>query len=127
MMVTVKELLVEVDHDMIEEEGFEPRIESSVRSVGCSATAVVEKRRADAPPLVVGKSHGSSQIRVSNKEQAAGATAYPVVQSGSDAEDLEVTRQQVLEAVERAVVLALRELVEPIDRDLALGADAEML
>jgi len=129
MSVQVKELLVEVDHKMVEEDGAEPRIEASVRGVGCSAATVIEKRREGGPSLVVGRSNGVSQIRSSRKQDNASvSTKYPVVQAkGDDAQDLWVSREEVLQAVERAVVLSLRELTEPIDRDLAVGSDAKML
>lgn len=120
LSVSFEDLIVDIDHEMIEEEDQAPRIESSVRDLGCSATAVVEKRRDDAPALVVGTGRGIGKVRVHAPDpEAAPSPTYDVTRASRDDELLTVSREDVLLAVEKAALAALREIVKPVDRELS--------
>jgi len=124
MVVQVQGLSINVENKLIEEKDQAPRIESSVKSLTCSVDASVKKRRAQGPSLSIGDSEGVGNLRVKDSSETAAVT-YQVKHDSADEQPLEISRQDVLDAVEKAVVDALRELVKPIDRDLAPSESAQ--
>lgn len=126
MIVEIHELAVNLDQEMIEEEGEEPLIQSFVKSVECVASAKVERRRADGPPLVIGRGKGKGHTRVRNDPERLDAhTSYSVKRPSESGEDLRVTQEEMLATVEEAVVDALREVMKAVDRDFALANGAQ--
>jgi len=119
MLVTVEDLVVNTQNRMVEEKGAEPRIDSSVQSLDCTASTSVEKRRGEGPPLVVGASPGTGHSRVkSGSEGAETSTTYRLKRDSAEGPDLYVSKEDILASVEKAVVSGLREVVEAVDRDL---------
>lgn len=122
MVVEIQDLLVNLDQKMIEQEGSEPWIESSVKSLDCTVAASVQKRRADAPPLVVGRRQGTGHVRIKGDPESSGAqVTYRVRRESDDLQRLYVSKQDVLAVVEKAVVDALRDVVKSVDRDFELN------
>lgn len=120
MTVRVEKIGINTEHERMEEEGEAPWVESSVKSLDSMATASLEKRRKGAPSLVVGRGMGKSHVRAkSDDEFADGKPTYHVKREADDHEELWVTNEDVQDAVGKAVINALREIVEPADRDLA--------
>lgn len=125
MHVRIVKLTVNTAHERIEEEDEDPRYESSITSLDATATASVEKRRKGAPSLVVGSGEGHGHVRArSSDESTAAHPAYVVKRESDEHEELRVTQDDVIDAVDKAVIDALREIVEPIDRDLAVTGES---
>ncbi len=128
MMVRIESLAVTTDSKLIEEQGQEPRIESSVKSLDCLATASVRKRRGDGPLLVVGEGEGKGSVwvRANNATQVSEPEEpISVKKTSKDAQQLHVTQGDVMEVVEEAVVDALRGVLKRVDRDLSLNDPAQ--
>jgi hypothetical protein len=121
MNVSLSDLVLESKNRLIEEEGAEPRIETTISSLSCMATVSIEKRREGAPPLVVAHSQGSGAIAVKTRsDEDSTRTMYPAERLVKDGPVPEVSRKDVLAAIEEAVTDALRGTVRAVDRDLAL-------
>lgn len=115
LRVEIESLTVHTEQELVEQEGQEPWMRTFVDHVSCTASAAVEKRRPDGPPLVVGRARGVGRTGVDDEPH--GPTAFAVVHE-SEAE-LTVSKHALLETIEEAVIVALREVVEPVDRELA--------
>ncbi len=124
MTVHLDRLSLDFDHEMIEEEGAEPRIEASVDTVGCAVSASIEHRRENAPSLIVAEATGSSELSAETDEDAL-AAGQGYVPRFEDA-TLKVLEKDILQAVQTAVDRALKNMRTPIDREFAPppGADA---
>lgn len=127
MVVQVRDLALAIDHETIEEEGHAPRFEAALEGVACSVTAGVQRRRKGAPPLVIGIGNGAGQVRIAKGESSfGGQTAYAVRHEAEGQQSLQVQRQDILDALEKGVVDAFRELMPPIDREFAPVPDDEL-
>lgn len=128
MVVRIEDLVVRTEEETVEEEGSDPRVESFVSGVECSASASLEKRRESAPPLLVAEDHGESRVgvRAGRETEAEEARdSFPLSGDQSGEEPLRVPREKVARAVEKAVVTALRGLMAPVDRDLRAEGEGE--
>ena len=126
MTLRIQDLAVNIDHDLIEEEGQEPWIESSVKSMDCTVTATIERRRKGAPSLVVGHTKDTGRVRVNyDPEDFVGQTTYVVTWESDDPQELLIIKQDVLDAVEEALVDSLRDLVKAVDREFSLPEDSD--
>lgn len=123
MRVELMDLEVLLDHDLIEEEDEDPYIETSVKEVVCVAVATIERRRPGGPALVVGRSRADAEVRASDIEGPM--AVFALRRKAEDGSTLYVTRQDVVDAVERAVERALVRLQKPIDREFAPVEDGE--
>jgi hypothetical protein len=112
----------ESDSDTESEEVVrEPVTRVVLRSVTCSASASLKKRRKDAPSLVVGHSRAEGVVRVPVEIDMAEET-YTV--RSEDGQSVAVRRADILAAVDRAVVASLRDMVRAVDREFAFeGTD----
>jgi len=90
-----------------------------LRTVTCSASAWLKKRRKEAPSLVVGHSNAEGVVRVPIEIDIE-AESYTV--RSDDGQAVAVRREDVLEAVDRAVVGALRDMVRAVDREFAFDS-----
>lgn len=117
-------LMVEAeDGAPIQVEQPEPVVRVFLKSVTCSATASIEKRRKHAPPLVVGQSQGKGEVRVTARAEDDTSEMYTVRAKSGHA--VSVRRQDVLDAAERAVVDALRDMVRAVDREFEVERAAQ--
>jgi hypothetical protein len=122
MRVELGDLQLAVDEQTIEEEGQAPRTVARIEGVTCLVRARVEKRRSDAPALVVGSGEAQGRVRhAAGAEELAGAPAHAVRAEAAGHEGLRVQEQDLLDAFEKGTVDALRALVKAVDRDLAAG------
>ena len=122
MHVSVDSLELEAEHELIEKEGEESRIESSVTRMDCVARASVEKRRDNAPPLRVGSGEGHGRVHVVEPlEEDPQQSYYRVKRTLDKHEAMKVQHDDVMAAVEETVVEALRQIIKPVDRDFELA------
>ena len=123
MTVNLDQLSLVFDHEMIEEEGEEPRVEASVDTVVCSVSASIENRREDAPSLIVATAKSSSDIAAeTDAEDLAAGQGYTPKFEGAD---LKVLEKDIVKAVQTAVDRALKSMRTPIDREFAPEPTAE--
>ena len=125
MTVELDALSVVFDHEMIEKEEEEPRIETSVDEIHCSVSASVERRREDAPSLVVARS--SAAGRVSAERSSEVIEAEPGYTPVLDGAAPKVLRKDIVRAVHAAMHKALAAMRTPIDREFAPAPEAESL
>ena len=118
LIVDVRRLDVLLKQKMIEEPDEEPEVKTWVNRLACTVVASIDRNLEGRPPLPVGRSMTTVELRPSNSSEAlARSTSYAV--STHSEQQLEVTDADVLEAVRRAVTRALRQLEAAIDRDLS--------
>ncbi|HVS18817.1 MAG TPA: hypothetical protein VMT18_09485 [Planctomycetota bacterium] len=130
LAVRVTELTVATDHRRVEKKDEPPRVESKVKTLDCVATAVVQRRRESGPALVVANAEGKGHVYAvsqSRIEELAveGQPTFEVFKTDPSHQDLRVCRSDVLQAVDRAVVDALRGVIKGIDRELGLDRPAD--
>jgi len=122
MKVDVTDLEIEFKNKMIEEEGQEPRIESSVGRIRARVSTSVEKRRDDGPPLTVASGEGSAAFGAETRQEVIdAATAYQPKFEGAT---LQVLEGDILQAVQAAAERAMRSMLRAIDREFAPLAEA---
>ena len=122
MTVDVRELDIQLDHEMIEN-GDDASIETRVDWVVCKVAASIERRRADRPSLIVGRSTATAGVRAESRPEVL-ATEAGYSKSGSPDKPLKVTEQDILDGVERSFTKALRALAVAIDREFSAGTAA---
>ncbi len=126
LIVQIESLAVNTDNKLIEEQGQEPRIESSVKSLDCVAKASVRKRRSEGPMLLVGDSDGTGRVWIRRDPATWNPEgAFEVKPTAESRQPLHVTQSEVVEVVDEAVVDALRGVLKRVDRDLSLGDSAQ--
>lgn len=117
MTVDVTDLMIEFDNKMIEAEGQEPRIESSVGKIRASVSTAVLKRRANGPPLTVASGEATAMARPETQPEAIEAeTGY---EPKFDSATLKVLERDILKAVQAAADRAMRSMLPAIDREFA--------
>ena len=122
MTVTVSSLDVILEHDMIEEEGQEPLIVTSVDDLIVTVSASLEKRRENAPSLVIATSSESRQINAENDaEDLEAEMGYAPTAD----ESLKVLHRDVVRAADGAIDKALKAMRTPIDREFKPEPAAE--
>lgn len=129
LTVRVTGLEIESDHDRVEKKNEPPRIESKVKGLDSSATAVVQRRRDAGPALVVASAEADGYVHAVSQEKVeeralAGEAVFGVVKQDASHQDLRVCESDVLQAVDEAVVGALRGVIKGVDRELELEAPA---
>ena len=103
-------------------------VETHVDKLFCAATAMFEERRPHAPTLLVGRSEGQATVLVKRAQVAGPESATFVVVGATNAgKPLTVREEDLSNAVERAVINALRKLEEPIDRRFATLPERESI
>jgi hypothetical protein len=130
LTVRVTELSVATDHRLVEKKDQPSRIESKVKSIHSAATAVVARRRDGGPNLVVANGEGKGHVNAVSQErvgelEAEGQPVFGVVEEDPEHEDLRVAESDVLQAVDEAVVDALRGVIKGVDRELGMDAPAK--
>lgn len=130
LTVRVTELEIDAAHKRIEKKGEPPRIESRVAAIDSVATALVQRRRDGGPDLLVANAEGQGHVNaVSQKRvgelEAEGQPAFAVVEEDPEHEDLRVAESDVLQAVDEAVIDALRGVIKGVDRELGLESPAK--
>jgi hypothetical protein len=119
MTVEVRALGYDIDHRTVKPAEGDPVIESFVREVRCSVATTIEKRRQGAPALTVGRVEqtGSADCERNPPPQAA---RYALEREVGTEPALEVTADDLVRAIDRALNRAMSALVGPVDRELAL-------
>lgn len=119
LTVHVQDVGASLEGETVRTAGEERRPLKELTSVSCSAVATLVKRRGDGPPLIVGKSigHGSA------KAQEASATLtsmqeFELTSIDPFAIPPRLSAESLRKSIREAVRGALRQLVEPIDREL---------
>jgi hypothetical protein len=112
-----------LDHKLIEEEGQEPRIETHLDGAKAISAAVFERRRDNAPALLVGSMQAEGKSKADDEEPGDYLLSHET-QSG---EDILLARRLFSESIEESAEKALSLLQKPIDRefDLPEGKRAE--
>lgn len=119
LTVQLRSMDVKVDTKEIEKKDEPTRTEHSVGSVDCVAAATLRKRREGRPALLVGESTGKGHVFVRSQSTSEDeAVIYPV--NSQSKNQLYVTESDLLDAVDEAVVDALRGLIKSVDRELSL-------
>ena len=124
MTVDVTDLEIEFKNKMIEEEGQEARIESSVGKVRANVSTSVQKRREGGPPLTVASGQGSSVTTAETKPEVIDVEAgyEPVFDSAT----LKVLERDIVKTVQAAAERAMKSMLKAIDREFApAAAEAE--
>jgi hypothetical protein len=122
MTVTIDSLEVVLEHDMIEEEDQEPRIETTVDDLVCQVSAKLERRRENAPSLLIAAATESRQINAEkNSDDLAAEPGYAPSADSS----LKVLHRDVVRAADSAVDKALKAMRTPIDREFKPEAAPE--
>ena len=116
MKLSIDQLIVSSNDKIIEEEGQETRIESSLRNVRCNGAASIELRRGSAPPLVVSQSLGEGQSRPSRDTDTS--ASFQVANRADNLPALFVAKESVLAASRKSIISALRGTIEAVDREL---------
>jgi len=130
LTVRVTELTVATDHRLVETKNEPSRIESKVKSIDSSATAVVQRRRDEGPSLLVASGEGKGHVSAVSQErvgvlEAEGQPVFDLVDEDPEHADLRVTESDVLQAVDEAVIDALRGVIKGVDRELGMDAPAK--
>lgn len=121
VLIELRDLEVGVDEKTIEEEGHPTRVEARVASVSCWVSTRVEKRRRDAPALVVGDAEAQGKVRTQTLPGSpAWVDAYETEPAVVGHEGLRVEEKDLLDAFEEGTVKALRDVVKAIDRELSM-------
>ena len=121
MVVRVEDLDVDVREETIKEKDQEPRVHHSAAGMVCTVVSSLEQRREGAPALIVGRSSISSRWRGSRDDDELGAVpTYTVAEDGGARHGVRVAREDVLSAVDKAMVRSMRELVEAVDREFSI-------
>lgn len=117
MTVDVTDLEIEFNNKMIEEDGQEPRIQSSVGRVRAEVSTSVQKRREGGPPLTVAAGEGSGVTNAESRQEAIAAeTGY---EPRFDSATLKVLERDILKAVKEAAERAMKAMLPAIDREFA--------
>jgi hypothetical protein len=124
MYVTVEELTFDTRHEWVERDGGRT-MKSTLEGTGCRVSASVQQRRDGAPSLVVVRSEGTGDTHADNSPGGLQRRSYRVKRESPDHERLRVAKPEVLNAVEEAVIDALRDIVKPVDRHLATQRAAQ--
>ena len=113
LTIQVQRFDVVLNHKMIEKEGQPPVIETLLEQGNSTATAVFERRRENAPPLLVGRTQsvGDEKIR---SEETGDLLLRHETQTG---EKILIPHTAFQAAIKEAVMKALGELQKPIDRE----------
>lgn len=129
LTVRVTGLEVQGEHRRVEKKDEPPRIESKIKGLDSSASAVVQRRRDAGPALVVASAEARGYVYAVSQEKVetlaqAGEAAFAVVKEDASHQDLRVCESDVLQVVDEAVVNALRGVIKGVDRELGLEAPA---
>jgi len=130
LTVRVTELAVATDHRLVEKKNEPAHVESKVKSIDSSATAVVQRRRDGGPSLLVANGDGKGHVNAVSQErvgelEAEGQPALAVVDEDPEHGDLRVAESDVLQAVDEAVIDALRGVIKGVDRELGMEPPAK--
>ena len=120
MTVELDSLVVNFNHEVVEEEGEEQRMITTVESVTCNATSSLLRRRPNGPALRVSSGTGSSTVSVDAPDDAEGSYAPK-----HDGPSPRIDKHDILKAVERAVDKTLKSMRTAIDREFEPAEDAE--
>jgi len=119
MSVQVNDLVADIDHKTVTQEGADPVIVSSVEKLECMVTSTIVKRRTDAPDLTVGTSTAKGSVSVS---KSGDGIRYVIVRDSEDAEPLHASKANLRKAIKSGLQRSLAGLVEPIDREFRPAA-----
>ena len=119
MTVEVRSLGYDIDHRTVTHPDSDPVIETFVRQVDCNVATTIEKRRQGAPPLTVGR---AEQVGTADTEHnpSAQSPRYALKRDAGTEAPLEVTADDLVRAIDRALSRDMSALVAPVDRELAL-------
>ena len=123
MSVEVGSLDIILDHRTVQMTGTEPAVVTVVSEIGCTATATVTKRRANGPPLMVGRTTGRCSWSASTSPDTPSPeprVSYVLNRENSDKQPLMLPADDLLRAAEKGVASAFSSLVVPVDRELSL-------
>jgi hypothetical protein len=123
MTVELNQLNFAIEQELVESEGQAAHIESSVDKVSCEVTATIERRRDNAPSLVVATAKGASEVSAESDAQALSTgTGYAPKHDGAE---LKILERDIARAVENASRKALKSMRTPVDREFAAEAEVE--
>ncbi len=123
MTVQIQDLNIGLDHRTIKHKDAEPTIETSVKNVACVAAVSMEKVRSSGPNLTVGSASGKGQKSASKVGEGETPASYAMVRD-EGAQPLNVTRADLLAAVDSATDRAMKGIIDPVDREITMkGAD----
>ena len=125
MTVDVKELIVGLEHTTVNQKEGDPIVVTSVKQIDCVVSAKLVKRRDSGPDLTVGVAEGKGAARVRPDPEVVAEVSYVVKreapEEGEAPEPLNVSRADLLAAMDSAVAAAYRGLVAAVDREISAG------
>lgn len=125
LTVEIQALRAQLDQRVVRSPREVPSVESSLESLACAAVATFERRRSEGPSLIVKQAHGRGDASVSEASAVLSSEHAFRLRPGSEGRSPSFSAGELDLAVRQAVRNALGNLVEPIDRELALEGHAE--
>jgi hypothetical protein len=107
-----------LSHNMVEKEGQAPYIETTLDQGNATASAVFERRRENAPPLLVGREQATGDAQVKADETGDLLLRH----EGQTGEKILLPHTSFTAAIKEAVEKALGQLQKPIDREFNVPA-----
>lgn len=104
---------VPLNHKLIEVEGQAPFIQTTIEHAEATATAQFERRREDAPSLIVGREQAVGSVQVKTEETGD----LLLQQETQEGDQILLPHSAFSAAIEEAVEKALGVLQKPIDRE----------
>ena len=122
LRISIEEFDVFVYQEVIKGvEGVPDRVVDRIDYLTCRVRALMERRRSDGPSLEVARGIGSSEVvPKASAMPAVGRPPLTLRYATQDGEVLKVQREDMTEVVRKALIKALKDLEEPVDREFTL-------
>ena len=122
MSVTIQDFDVFVYQDVIRgSEGVPDRLVDRVDFMTCKVRATIDRRRQNGPNLEVARSIGAAKLEpAERRDNLFNSSPMTLRYATVDGNPLYVEREDVSRVVEKAMIDALRQLEEPVDREFLL-------
>ena len=120
LRVELRDFTVDVDHHTVTHDDKDPTVEVFAKRVGCSVSSTLVRRRDNGPELTVGSTSRTGSAATAKSEEVTEGTTYNVVREG---EPISVREADLFKSIEQAVQRSFAELIVPISREKAFGAE----
>lgn len=122
LTIELSDIAAYLEEELVEAEDGTETTSTHIESLACTVTATLQRRRQQAPSMVIGRSQGKSEMRIDSlfKGERPPVKMIPLRDQPASGEVLEVREDDLNELVERAALRAMKELERPVDRELTL-------